>query len=237
VYEADYHELMSQQVGAMGQAMNPMLQGLPEVSRRNLEQQQKAMVDQTASQLAQSMPTRLVFSARKVICSVSGMEVTSPYTVEADSVLIGPVGGPVSYRLTKRSDDTLVFNGIVFRPIVGSASADSTAAVAWVGGILLVGVSAFACVWLLRRRKALAETTPGAPSTSLERLALERLGAGTDVPQSRKNEQKIVGGGVVQHKPPIVQDDSRFMPPEMRQQPQDTRFMPPESRPSENRKD
>jgi len=224
VYEADYHELMSRQVDAAGQAMNPLLQGLPENTRRSLEQQQKAMVDQTASQLAQSMPTRLVFSGRKVVCSVSGMEVTSRYTVEADSVLIGPVGGPVSYRLTKRSNGTLAFNGIVFRPIAGTGSVDSTATVAaWVGGILLLGGSTFACVWFLRRRTALAATTsaPSVRTTNFERSALERLAAGSSVPPSRKGDQKIARGSVVQSTSPVVQDDSRFMPPETEQEQDD----------------
>jgi len=237
VYEADYHEMMSQKIDAMGQAINPMLQSLPETTRRNMELQQKAIVDQTASQLAQSMPTRLAFSNRKVVCSSSGVEVTSPYTVDADSVLIGPVGGPVSYRLTKRSDNTLAFNGIVFRPIAGSAPASSTAAVTWVGGILILGGSAFAGVWLLQRRRAQASAGASCVhSTTPERLALERLGVGRGASLGGKNDHKITRDSVAQPTSPVFEDDSRFMPPEMRQQPQDTRFMPPESRPGENRK-
>ena len=219
VYEADYSELISQQANSAGQmfnALSPLLAGVPADAQRRIEQEQHQAVEQISSAIARSVPSsRLEFSWSKVVLSGYGVETTCSYRAGRDYVLISPKNDSTSLRFQWRSDGTLAWNGVVFRPIPGSASSGSLALFLWIGGVLLLASSAGGSLWYLQRRGILGEVV----------LFFDEHFV---LPKEHKHETQLCK--VVPMPPSAFEDDSRFMVPGVGKPQDNTRFMPPEMR-------
>jgi hypothetical protein len=223
VYEANYGELIFQQANSLGQmwnsALDPLLQGLPQDMRRRLEQQQQQQqqtFEEFSSQMARSFPsTRLGFSWRKVTWSFYSLETTCSYKAGKDYVLISQKNDPWSLRLERRADGTLAWNELVFRQIPGSASSGSLALFLWIGGVLLLASSAGGSLWCLQRRGILGEVALFFD----ERFVL-----------SKEPKLEMQSCKVVPMPPSVFEDDSRFMASGAGKPRDDSRFMPPEMR-------
>ena len=200
-------------------ALDPILQGLPQDMRRRLEQQQQQQqqtVEQFSSQMAHSFPsTRLDFSWGKVTWSYFSLETTCSYRAGKDYVLISQKNDPWSLRLERRSDGTLAWNGLIFRQIPGSASSGSLALFLWIGGVLLFASSAGGSLWYLQRRGILGEIV----------LFFDEHFVLSKEPKHETQSCKVVA-----MPPSAFEDDSRFMAPGLGKPRDETRFMPPEMR-------